>query len=152
MKYNLDEDKILKSLKQLGLKNISYNDLYCAAISRGKELAKNPSLKIGQFTDSTYFIFENNILAKIGKVGGGSRCLCKRVYDYRSNDPTGILITESIKKGNTVSIFAINFESEPEEIYGVLTEGSIRGPKLEKSLLETARSLNIDLKWNKNKG
>ena len=49
-------------------------------------------------------------------------------------------------------IFAINFESEPEEIYGVLTEGSIRGPKLEKSLLETARSLNIDLKWNKNKG
>ena len=152
MEYNLDEDKILKSLKQLGLKNISYNDLYCAAISRGKELVKNPSLKIGQFTDSTYFIFENNILAKIGKVGGGSRCLYRRIYDYKSNDPVGILITESIKKGNNVIIFAINFESEPEEIYGVLTEGSIRGPKLEKSLLETAKSLNIDLKWNKNKG
>jgi len=152
MKHNIDLDKIYESFNQLGLKGINKDNLYSAAISVDGYLVKNPDLKVGQFTDSTYFIFENNILAKIGKVGGGSRCLCKRIYDYRSYDPTGVLITESIKKGNTVCILAINFKSEPEEIYGVLTEGSVRGPKLEKSLLERARSLNIDLKWNKNKG
>ena len=152
MKHKVDKNKILNTLNQLGLKDIHEDEYYGAAVSRDGELWKNPDLKLGQFTDSTYFIFENNILAKIGKVGGGSRCLCKRIYDYRSKDPTGILISESIKKGNTVVILAINFAPTPEKIYGVLTEGSVKGPKLEKALLEIARNLNMDLKWNKNKG
>ena len=145
--------KIISQLEQLGL--IIDGDefpYYFAACSSNGSLRKNIDLKIGQFKDSTYFIFENNILAKIGKVGGGSRCLYKRVYDYRSTDPTGVSISESIKEGNEIIILAINFTSEPEKIYGVLTEGSVRGPKLEKSLLEIARNLNINLKWNKNKG
>tara|TARA_R110000803_G_C11734739_1_gene290147 strand:- start:44 stop:502 length:459 start_codon:yes stop_codon:yes gene_type:complete len=152
MEHNIDVDKRFNVLAQLGLITNEKNNYYAAARSVNGKLTKNLDLTIGKFVDSTYFIFENNILAKIGKVGGGSRCLCKRVYDYRSNDPTGVLISESIKEGNEIIILALNFTPEPEEIYGVLTEGSVRGPKLEKSLLEIARNLNINLKWNKNRG
>tara|TARA_R100000951_G_scaffold35246_1_gene29812 strand:+ start:1871 stop:2332 length:462 start_codon:yes stop_codon:yes gene_type:complete len=153
MEHNIDIHKIIDQLEQLGLNtNGDEFPYYVAARSSNGYLHKNIDLTIGKFKDSTYFIFENNELLKIGKVGGGDRCLCKRVYDYRSKDPTGVLISESIKEGNEIIILAINFTPEPEKIYGVLTEGSVRGPKLEKSLLEIARNLNINLKWNKNKG
>jgi len=138
-------------LYSLGLKDFT-NYLFKAAASNGIELLRNPLLKLGQFKDCVYFIFVNNKLFKIGKIGGGSRCLYGRVNDYRSNDPTGLLIKESIKERNNIQILSLNFPSIEEEYFGIKTKGSVKGPGLEKVLIEKAIELGYSLLWNKNKG
>ena len=143
--------KIHLILSNLGLKNYE-NHLFAAAASDGYELMKNPRLKKGQFTDCVYFVFVNNELFKIGKVGGGSRCMDGRVNDYRSTDPLGVLIKESIREGNDIQIFFIDFPPIEEEHFGIKTKGSVKGPVLEKELIEKAIELGYPLPWNKNKG
>ena len=110
------------------------------------------SLKTGKYKDATYFIFENDILGKIGKVGGGTRCMKKRANDYRSKgDPLGRKILESIKKGNEIIIWCLSMPEKLHEVYGVKIPG-IFGPQLEKHLIDKALKAGMELKWNKNKG
>ena len=144
-------NKMLQQLHQLGLTDFEQT-IKLVARSNEEELLINKEIRLGVVTDCTYFIYENYELRKIGKVGGGSRCLRRRLSDYRSTDPTGIKIAQSISKKNEVHILAIPFNSTAEKMYGVLTEGSVKGPKLEKALLEKAISMGIDLQWNNNRG
>ena len=143
--------KIHLILSNLGLKNYE-NHLFKVASSYGDGLMKNPRLKKGLFKDCVYFVFVNNELFKIGKVGGGSRCLDGRVNDYRSKDPLGVLIKESIREGNNIQIFSLDFPPIEEEYFGIKIEGSVKGPVLEKELIEKAIELGYPLPWNKNKG
>jgi hypothetical protein len=138
-------------LHHLGLKNFT-NNLFKAAASNGKELLKNPLLKLGQFKDCVYFIFVNNELVKIGKVGGGKRCLYNRVSDYRSWDRIASNIRREIRNRKEIQILSLNFPSVVEEHFGVKTEGSTKGPNLEKALIENALELGYSLPWNKYKG
>ena len=75
-----------------------------------------------------------------------------RVLDYRSTDPVGVLIKESIKEGNDIQIFFIDFPPIEEEHFGIKTKGSVKGPLFEKELIEKAIELGYPLPWNKNKG
>lgn len=144
-------NKIREQLDQLGL--VGYEqDLQLVADTHEGELKKSPTVKMGQHRDCTYFIFQDETLMKIGKVGGGTRCISKRVSDYRSTDPTGLLIKESINNNKHVSILALCFEAKVEKVHGVLTEGAVVGPKLEKALIEKAAELGMNLKWNSNRG
>ena len=143
--------KAIQQLQQLGLKNFEQT-IKLVAQSNQQELLISKDIKWGAITDCTYFIYENYQLRKIGKVGGGSRCLRKRLADYRSTDATGIKITQSISKKRKVHILAIPFATTAEKMYGIPTEGSVKGPKLEKALLERANSIGINLQWNNNKG
>ena len=141
----------LSILANLGLSGFEEN-IFEAATTVDGELKRNPKLKLGLYNDTTYFIFLDSKLMKIGKVGGGSRCLYMRVCDYRSYDPTGMKISDAIRNGGEVKILAIVFETKKEEIFGIMTEGAVRGPKLEKALMIKAEELGISLEWNVNKG
>lgn len=147
----MGNSKVLQQLYQLGLTDFEQT-IKLVARSNEQQLLINDEITLGAITDCTYFIYENYELRKIGKVGGGSRCLRRRLLDYRSTDPTGIKIAQSISKKNKVHILAIPFGATAEKMYGVLTEGSVKGPKLEKALIERAISMGIELQWNKNKG
>ena len=141
----------LSILADIGLSGFE-ESIFVAATTANGELTRNPKLKLGLYNDTTYFIFRDSKLMKIGKVGGGSRCLYRRISDYRSVDPTGIKISNAIKSGSEVKILAIIFETKKEEIFGIMTEGAVRGPKLEKALMKKAEELGISLQWNTNKG
>jgi len=143
--------KAIRQLELLGLKKFEQT-IKLVAQSNQEELVISKDIKLGAITDCTYFIYENYQLRKIGKVGGGTRCLRNRLTDYRSTDPIGVKITQSILKKNKVHILAIPFPTTAETMYGVLTEGSVRGPKLEKALLERAITMGITLQWNNNRG
>jgi hypothetical protein len=144
---------ILTTLIDLGLnKHEVTSQLYKAAVTNEGKLQINSKLKLKEVKDCVYFIFCDDELVKIGKVGGGSRCLRQRLYDYRSQDPTGIKIKDAISQNQKVRIVSLNFHSECETIYGVKIEGSVKGPKLEKALIENALNKSYSLKWNKNKG
>jgi len=143
--------KATQQLQQLGLKDFEQT-IKLVAQSNEEELVISKDVKWGAITDCTYFIYENYQLRKIGKVGGGNRCLRRRLADYRSTDATGIKIAQSISKKRKVHILAIPFATTAEKMYGVLTEGSVKGPKLEKALLERAISMGINLQWNNNRG
>lgn len=147
----MQSKKVLQQLQQLGLRNFEQT-IRLVAQSNQQELVVSKDVKWGAITDCTYFIYENYKLRKIGKVGGGDRCLRRRLADYRSTDPTGVKIAQSILKKRKVHILAIPFTSTTEKMYGVLTEGSVKGPKLEKALLEKANSIGINLQWNNNRG
>lgn len=144
-------NQIQAQLSELGLKDYK-QDLKVVATTQQGELKKSSDIKMKQHTDCTYFIFRDQILMKIGKVGGGTRCISKRISDYRSTDPTGLKIKQAIQEGADVKILAICFEKGVENLYGILTEGGVKGPKLEKALLEIAAELNINLEWNNNRG
>jgi hypothetical protein len=143
--------KATQQLQQLGLKDFEQT-IKLVAQSNEEELVISKDVKWGAITDCTYFIYENYQLRKIGKVGGGNRCLRRRLADYRSTDATGIKIAQSISKKRKVHILAIPFATTAEKMYGILTEGSVKGPKLEKALLERAISMGINLQWNNNRG
>jgi len=144
---------IFTTLIDLGLDKFELdNHLYKAAATEDNELKVNKKLKPKEVKDCVYFIFCDDELVKIGKVGGGDRCLRQRLFDYRSKDPTGIKIKEAILKNKRIRIVSLNFQSKSEVVYGVEIESSTRGPKLEKALIEIALSKNYSLKWNKNKG
>lgn len=144
-------DQIQQQLDRLGLINYK-QDIKLIATTQDGELKKSSNIKIGQYTDCVYFIFRDQILMKIGKVGGGARCVCKRVSDYRSTDPTGLKIKQAIKQGRDVQILALCFTNQVKSVYGVPTEGGVVGPKLEKALLERAAEFKTNLEWNSNKG
>jgi hypothetical protein len=143
--------KLVQQLHQLGLQDFEHT-IQVVAQSNEQELLIDKQIKKGTITDCTYFIYENHQLRKIGKVGGGSRCLYNRLSDYRSTDPTGIKIKQSILQKNKIHILAIPFATTAEKMYGVITEGSVKGPKLEKALLERAISIGVELRWNNNRG
>ena len=147
----MQSKKVLQQLQQLGLRNFEQT-IKLVAQSNQQELVVSRDVKWGAITDCTYFIYENYQLRKIGKVGGGNRCLRRRLADYRSTDSTGVKIAQSILKKRRVHILAIPFSNTTEKMYGVLTEGSVKGPKLEKALLEKASSIGINLQWNNNRG
>ena len=147
----MQSKKVLQQLQQLGLRNFEQT-IKLVAQSNEQELVVSKDVKWGAITDCTYFIYENYQLRKIGKVGGGNRCLRRRLADYRSTDATGVKIAQSIFKKRRVHILAIPFNNTTEKMYGVLTEGSVKGPKLEKALLEKANSIGINLQWNNNRG
>jgi hypothetical protein len=136
----------------LGLEGFKGNCFPAAASIKGRPLMLNPKLKEGKFKDSVYFIFVDMKLHKIGKVGGGNRCLRRRMLDYRSTDPTGMALKSAIKDNREVFIVALNFKSKVKKIFGVETDGVIQGPSLEKALLKRAYDLNIPLPLNKNRG
>tara|TARA_Y100000592_G_scaffold99140_1_gene174177 strand:- start:52 stop:510 length:459 start_codon:yes stop_codon:yes gene_type:complete len=143
------------TLQKLGLDIDSIKtkkELFPAAASIQGELRRNPKLKLGMIRDCVYFIFFNDIIQKIGKVGGGNRCLHKRILDYRSSDPTGIAIKEAISKNMVVNIVALEFKFEKQIEFGVEIEGVVRGPMLEKELIKRAAKLGMNLPLNKNKG
>ena len=143
------------TLQKLGLDTDSIkteDKLFPAAFSSKGELEINSKLKSGMVRDCVYFIFYNNIIQKIGKVGGGNRCLHSRLLDYRSKDPTGIAIKEAISKNIVVTIVALGFEFEKQIEFGVEIEGVVRGPMLEKELIKKAAEIRMDLPLNKNKG
>lgn len=144
-------DQMKDQLSRLGLINYK-QDIKVVATAQQGELKKSCDIRMKQHTDCTYFIFRDQILMKIGKVGGGTRCISKRISDYRSTDPTGLKIKQAIQEGADVKILAICFEKGVESLYGVLTEGGVKGPKLEKALLENAAELQINLEWNSNRG
>lgn len=144
-------DQIDKQLKRLGLTNYK-DDIKLVAQTQNGEFKKASNIKMRQYTDCTYFIFEDQTLMKIGKVGGGIRCISKRMSDYRSTDPTGLAIKQSIQQGKQITVLALCFRNQTKNVYGVLTEGGVVGPKLEKALLEKAAELQINLKWNSNRG
>jgi len=144
-------DRMIQQLDYLGL--VNYQDVIkVVAVTENTELKKSDFLTMGQYDDCTYFIFKNQTLMKIGKVGGGVRCMSKRISDYRSSDPIGLKIKQAIQQGADVKILAINFNNQKENLYGVLTEGGVKGPKLEKALIEKANQMQVQLQWNNNKG
>ena len=143
--------KFLNTLYDLGLKEFE-NNISPIAVSCEGELKINPKLKAGSMKDCVYFIFRNYILDKIGKVGGGGRCMRMRALDYRSTDPTGVKIKQAIGNGEKIHIIAIYFEEKIDSVFGINTEGASHGPKLEKALIPIARAKGYNLIWNKNNG
>ena len=142
-------------LQKLGLDIDSIKakkELFPAAVSSQGELIRNPTLKPGMVRDCVYFIFFDGIIQKIGKVGGGHRCLHNRISDYRSTDPTGKAIKEAISKDIVVNIVALEFKFEKQIEFGVEIEGVVRGPMLEKELIKRATKIGMNLPLNKNKG
>ena len=90
---------------------------------------------------------------KIGKVGGGNRCMMKRVYDYRSiGDNVGRKILDSIDNGHNIDIWALYPPAEQAiNVYGFGTIPTIM-PSLEKMILANAEKIGLELEWNSNKG
>ena len=151
----MDGSEFILTLQKLGLDTDSIKkkkSFFHAAMSNSVELKKNSKLKKGMIRDCVYFIFFNDIIQKIGKVGGGNRCLYKRILDYRSNDPTGKAIKEAISKNIFVNIIALEFKFEKQIEFGIEIEGVARGPMLEKELIKTAAKIGMHLPLNKNKG
>ena len=118
----MDGSEFILTLQKLGLDTDSIKkkkSFFHAAMSNSVELEKNSKLKKGMIRDCVYFIFFNDIIQKIGKVGGGNRCLYKRILDYRSNDPTGKAIKEAISKNIFVNIITLEFKFEKQIEFGL---------------------------------
>ena len=142
-------------LTNLGFDNDSIpkkSSMHCATTIKGR-LDHNPELKAGVYKDALYFIFRNGIPMKIGKVGGGNRCMMKRVYDYRSiGDNVGRKILDSIDNGHNIDICALYPPAEQAiNVYGFGTIPTIM-PSLEKMILANAEKIGLELEWNSNKG
>ena len=128
------------------------SSMHCATTTEGR-LDHHPELKAGIYTDALYFIFKNGIPMKIGKVGGGNRCMKNRCNDYRSiGDNIGREILDSIDNGHHIDIWALyppaNFAVE---IYGHWIIPTVMA-KLEKMILANAQKIGLKLEWNSNKG
>jgi hypothetical protein len=148
------KDYFLNVMTKLGLNpdQIKLKMIHCASSYSSNELEIINEVKKGTHPDVVYFIFENYDLSKIGKVGGGDRCLYKRLGDYRSRDPIGIKIKNSIVKGHVINILALDVSFIPSvDIFGKKVKG-VYGPTLEKIIIPIAKQLGYSLKWNKNNG
>ena len=144
---------VKKLFNDLELKNYQEFLLYIARASKqGNELEISSRINLGKHTDCVYFILENFYLKKIGKVGGGSRCMRKRLLDYRSTDATGLKINESIKNNNRIDIIALSFPSQISEVCGIEVDSNLKGAGLEKKLIPKAKKLGYGLEWNRNNG
>ena len=83
------------------------SSMHCATTTIEGRLDHHPELKAGIYTDALYFIFKNGIPMKIGKVGGGNRCMKNRCNDYRSiGDNIGREILDSIDNRHHIDIWA----------------------------------------------
>ncbi len=142
------------------LANLGFDDdsipkkssMHCATTVKGY-LEHNPELKAGIHTDALYFIFKNGIPMKIGKVGGGKRCMKSRCNDYRSvGDNVGREILDSIDNGHHIDIWALYPPTKSAiEIYGHWVMPTVMA-SLEKKILANAEEIGLELEWNLNKG
>tara|TARA_B100000287_G_scaffold332540_1_gene317577 strand:+ start:222 stop:701 length:480 start_codon:yes stop_codon:yes gene_type:complete len=128
------------------------SSMHCASTVEGY-LKHNPELKAGMYKDAVYFIFRNGIPMKIGKVGGGNRCMKIRCNDYRSiGDAVGRKILDSMDNGDHIDIWALYPPTEiAMNVYGfgvILT----MMPQVEKLALTNADKIGLPLEWNSNKG
>lgn len=117
-------------------------------------LVSPSEVKKGSVKDCVYFIFHDTQLMKIGKVGGGSRCVRARASDYRSYDPTGEKISSALNEpiNKLVHMYYIDFKRVDMNVYGIKDLEPVLGPSLEKKLIVEAFSRGVPLPWNKNKG
>ena len=113
-----------------------------------KELPK------GSVRDCVYFLFHDTSLMKIGKVGGGRRCVRDRAQDYRSGDNIAFKIQDALKESITklIHMYYLDFDNEEHmEVFGIPIE-PVYGPSLEKKLITTAHDIGYKLPWNEIKG
>jgi len=148
-------DKILKTGDiQTTRKNINKLQFNNFLPVSSKELPK------GSVKDCVYFLFHDTSLMKIGKVGGGDRCVRQRALDYRSVDwrSERETITDKINEAlkepviKLIHMYYIDFKKIIEPvIYGMKTT-PVYGPILEKKLISKAYDIGYKLPWNEVKG
>ena len=117
-------------------------------------LVSSKQIKDGSIRDCVYFIFHDTKLMKIGKVGGGNRCLRHRAADYRSDDHIAEKIKNALREPEKklVHMYYIEPPKISQTYYGITNLYPVIGPVLEKRLIETAITMNYELPWNSNKG
>jgi len=146
---------VKRLLINLGFDNDSIfkkSPMRCAYTTKGR-LKHHSKLKAGMYKDALYFIFRNGIPMKIGKVGGGNRCMKNRCNDYSSkSDPVGKKILESIGNGHNIDIWSLYPPTKKaRKVYGFWVIPTIM-PSLEKKILANAEEIGLELEWNLNKG
>jgi len=117
-------------------------------------LVHKDEVRGGSVKDCVYFIFRDTRLMKIGKVGGGKRCVRARASDYRSRDSTAKKISSALNEpiNKLVHMYYIDFTKVDMNVYGIKDLEPVLGPSLEKRLISKAQSIGLTLPWNKNKG
>ena len=143
---------ILKILTDLGI-TLTTEDLKNHLIHCMINKEHHPNLKKGMYNDVVYLIFLDSKLMKIGKVGGGTRCIKVRCNDYRSKgDPLGRKILKYIEEGYNVDIWALTMKQPNISMYGIDNIQPCIGPSFEKELINRARNIGYTLDWNANNG